>query len=243
VPPRLIEDLHAVIAEGGDVETPYGATEALPVASIRGREVVGETAALSRDGAGTCVGRPVPGNDVRVIEVDDGPIARWEDARVVADGEVGEICVRGPVVTREYHNLSEPTRLAKIQDADGSVWHRMGDLARLDEQGRLWFCGRKAERVETADGPLYTDQVESRFLTHPKVTRCALVGVGPRGEERPVLVVEAKREDPELGAELLALGGVTRVLFHPRFPVDVRHNAKIHRHTLKAWAEQQLGRA
>jgi acyl-coenzyme A synthetase/AMP-(fatty) acid ligase len=114
----------------------------------------------------------------------------------------------------------------------------MGDLGRFDAEGRLWFQGRKAERVETADGPLFTDQVEGRFLAHPKVGRCALVGVGARGSETPVLVVEG-RSDSALAEELMKLGGVERVLFHERFPVDVRHNAKIHRPTLKAWAEKQ----
>jgi len=239
VPPALIEGLREVIAPGGDVETPYGATEALPVATIAGREILGETAARSREGAGTCVGRPVGGIDVRIIGIDDGPIAARSDARECATGEVGEIAVRGAVVTRSYHNLPDATRGAKIADGD-DVWHRMGDVGYRDDQGRLWFCGRKAERVRTAEGTLFTDQIEGRAGAQPGVGRCALVGVGPAGQERPVLVVEGA-EDAALARELHDLAGVVAVLFHPRFPVDVRHNAKIHRRTLKAWAERRLG--
>lgn len=240
VPPALIDKLHRVIARGGDVHTPYGATEALPVASIAGREILDETAALSRAGRGTCVGRPVAGTEVRVVRIVDEPIARWSEDLVLPAGAVGEFCVRGPVVTRGYLNRPEADAAAKIEDG-GAVWHRMGDLGYFDEEGRLWFAGRKAERVRTAGGTLFTDLVEGQALADPRVARCALVGVGPEGSQRPLLVVEGG-EDASLAAELRRHLPVEAVLFHPRFPVDVRHNAKIHRHTLAAWAATRLGR-
>jgi acyl-CoA synthetase (AMP-forming)/AMP-acid ligase II len=238
VAPALVEDLRALLPEGADVHTPYGATEALPVASISGREVTAETARLSRSGRGTCVGRPAPGIELRIVAISDDPIPRWSSALELPSGEVGEICVKGPVVTRAYFGRDDATGAAKIEDGDG-VWHRMGDLGYLDEAGRLWFAGRKAERVRTAAGPAFTDFVEGRVAAHPRVARCALVGVGAAGVERPVLVVEG-REDASLARELQALAPVQAVLFHPRFPLDVRHNAKIHRLTLKRWAESRL---
>jgi hypothetical protein len=88
---------------------------------------------------------------------------------------------------------------------------------------------------------LFTDFVEGRAASHAGVGRCALVGVGAAGGERPVLVVEGE-EDPRLARELLAIAPVQAVLFHKRFPVDARHNAKIHRLTLKRWAESRLPR-
>jgi olefin beta-lactone synthetase len=187
------------------------------------------------------VGRPAPGIQVAIIRITDEPIGIWAEAELCPDGEVGELCVKGAVVTRAYDNHPEATRLAKIQDHD-SVWHRMGDLGYRDGEGRLWFCGRKSERLRTAAGPMFTDRIEGIFAAHPRVTRCALVGVGAPDKERPVLVVEG-RANVELARELAALGPVEAVLFHPRFPVDVRHNAKIHRRTLKAWAERKLGSA
>jgi acyl-CoA synthetase (AMP-forming)/AMP-acid ligase II len=237
VPPSLIRQLHGVIADGGDVHTPYGATEALPVATIAGREVVGETAAASREGRGTCVGRPVDGTTVRIIRIDDGPIPAWSDDLALPRGEVGEVCVKGPAATRGYLNRPEADRLAKIVEGD-TVWHRMGDLGYLDAQGRLWFAGRKAERVRTADRVLYTDLVEG-MASAEDAPRCALVGVGAPGAQRPVLVVEG-REDAALAARLRGRLPVEAVLFHPGFPVDVRHNAKIHRGVLAAWATSRL---
>jgi acyl-coenzyme A synthetase/AMP-(fatty) acid ligase len=130
-----------------------------------------------------------------------------------------------------------------------AVWHRMGDCGYLDATGRLWFCGRKAERVETAAGTLYTEPCEQVFRTHPRVTRCALIGLGPRGEQRPALVVEGKIADPKaLARELRALAlahprtaPINAFYFYPSFPVDVRHNAKIHRLTLATWATTAKG--
>jgi acyl-CoA synthetase (AMP-forming)/AMP-acid ligase II len=240
VPPDLIEALHRVIAEDGDVQTPYGATEALPVARISGREVVTETAPRTRGGAGPCVGRPASGIELAVIPTSDEPIGRWSDALRLPAGEVGELCVKGPVVTRGYLNRPEATAAARIADGD-AVWHRMGDLGSVDEQGRIWLAGRKAERVETAAGPLYTDRVEGVFGARDGVLRCALVGVGPRGRARPVLVVEGP-ESAATREAVLSRGLVEAVLFHPRLPVDVRHNAKIHRLALAEWAARRLGR-
>ena len=238
VPAALIEQLHGVLSAEGDVYTPYGATEALPVARAAGREVVGETAGATREGAGTCVGTPATGIEVAVIRIDDGPIPEWcEDLRL-PDGEVGELCVKGPVVTRSYLNRADADALAKIREGD-ALWHRMGDLGYRDGKGRIWFAGRKLERVETGAGPLFTDRVEGVFAAHPGVQRCALVGVGEPGRARPVLVVEG-REDAALAAQLRRRGIVEAILFHPRFPVDVRHNAKIHRHALRDWAARRL---
>ncbi len=241
VPPLLVEQLHQVI--GGDVETPYGATESLPVANITGREIVGETAAKTLAGAGTCVGRPAAHIDVRIIRITDAPIPEWSVELVVPDGEVGEICVKGPVVTHTYANRPEATAGAKIRQGD-ATWHRIGDLGYRDESGRIWFCGRKAERVRTTSGELYTDRVEgvTNGYAGPG-RRTALVGVGEPGEQRPVLIVEGKPDDA-LAKRLQAKAPmVEAVLFYDAFPVDVRHNAKIHRHTLAAWAAERVGTA
>ncbi|MEZ6188138.1 MAG: fatty acid CoA ligase family protein [Planctomycetota bacterium] len=252
VPESAHKDLRQVQGAGGLTHTPYGATEALPIASATGRELE-DTFARTREGHGTCVGRPVPGVEVRVIAVTDTPLETWRQVRQLPAGEVGELVVAGPVVTHSYHARPEATAAAKIKDGE-RIWHRMGDLGYQDAQGRLWFCGRKSQRVETPDGPRYTACVEAVFNQHPQVRRTALVGIGPRGDARPVLVVEALEGVPlgapadTLAREVLALGegkracaGVREILFHPGFPVDVRHNAKIRREVLAVWAAGRRG--
>lgn len=254
VPPSLIQACVDLLPPGGDVHTPYGATEALPVSSQGGRELLDRYRERTETGEGNCVGRPAPSVEVRVIEIEDGPIAEMTAARELPRGEIGELCVRGPVVTREYDADPEATALAKIADG-GGFWHRMGDLVRLDEDGCLWFHGRKSHRLRTAKGLLTPVPLENVFDRHPLVERSALVGVGAPGAERPYLVVEPKRGLKVRGArdrdrltnDILRTGlwfppclAVEGVLFRSDLPVDVRHNAKIKRGELKRWAEAQL---
>lgn len=225
--------------KSGRLHSPYGATEALPVSTVSADEI---DASSTR---GACVGRPVRGIDVRIIPISDQPIAILERGSGLPSGSVGEIIVRGPVVTKEYDALPEATAAAKIMDPDstGIVWHRMGDCGRLDDAGRLWFLGRKVERVETPSGTMFTEPCEQVFRVHPRARRCALVGV----RSEPALVVETTTRGAAdargLAAELrkLALGhdhtsALKTFYFREHLPVDVRHNAKIHRLALARWA-------
>ena len=253
VPARVLERFTGLLDPGVEIFTPYGATEALPVCSIGSREILEETRAATEQGQGVCIGRPVTGIRLAVIQISDQPIATWSEALAAAPGRIGEIVVQGPQVTAAYQNRPDLTALAKIRDAEtGGFWHRMGDLGYRDTQGRIWFCGRKNHRVVMADATLYTIPCEAIFNTHPQVSRSALVGVGEPGRQRPVLCVEpepaARRAAHNLlRQDLLAIGSrheITRpvrdILFHPGFPVDIRHNAKIFREKLAVWAEREL---
>jgi olefin beta-lactone synthetase len=175
VPRGLIERMHNVLNGDADVHTPYGATESLPVSSVSGREVVGLDVDATQ-GRGTCVGTVIPEIDLRFIRITDDPITTWSDDLLVADGEIGEMVVAGPVVTKEYYGLPRATALAKIIEGD-RVWHRMGDVGYRDAQGRIWFCGRKSHRVVPEGGTMFTDCCEPIFNEHPDVFRSALVGV------------------------------------------------------------------
>ena len=259
VPGRLHRQmLEHVLPRGGDVHVPYGATEALPIASFLGSEMLAETDDATRAGAGVCVGRPLREARIRIIATDDEPIESWDEATELPVGEKGEIVVRGPVVTPGYYGLPEKTRLAKVREGD-TICHRMGDLGYLDASGRLWFCGRKAHRVETEDRTLYSVCCEAVFNQHPHAARTALVGIGAdRTCQTPVIVVEPQpdhfprttRARAAFAAELreLAQGSeltrdISAFLFHQSFPVDIRHNAKIKRELLAAWAEARLARS
>ncbi|MBE5269209.1 MULTISPECIES: olefin beta-lactone synthetase [Stenotrophomonas] len=253
VPPDVVATIRGLLPAGAQFWTPYGATECLPVAVVEGHELE-RTRAATEGGAGTCVGNVVAPNEVRIIAIDDAPLADWSQVRVLATGEVGEITVAGPTATDSYFNRPQATAAAKIAEtlADGStrIVHRMGDVGYFDAQGRLWFCGRKTQRVETPHGPLYTEQVEPVFNTVQGVARTALVGVGLAGAQVPVLCVELQRgqsDSPALHEALRALAGarlpeagLQHFLVHPAFPVDIRHNAKIGREKLAVWASAEL---
>jgi acyl-CoA synthetase (AMP-forming)/AMP-acid ligase II len=254
VPPPVIADMKKTIADDGELFTPYGATESLPVASISGSEVLDETAAKTNAGAGTCVGRRFSGIDWQVIRPVDGPIVNIDDAEPLAVGEVGELIVRGVVVTTEYVSRTQYNATSKIRDAD-RFWHRMGDLGYFDESERFWFCGRKAHLVTTPSGPMYPVCCEAMFNIHPAVRRTALVGVGSVGQQRPVLVIEPEdysNANADQGRQLIeelskiALADpitekIETFLLSEALPVDIRHNSKIFREKLAIWAAEKLG--
>ena len=257
VPPEVVAGLLALLPEDARFWTPYGATECLPVALIEGRELVRLRPQIEQ-GAGTCVGRPVAPNEVRIIHITEDALHTWKQVREVPQGIVGEITVAGPTATDSYFNRDAQTRLAKIeetlQDNSKRIVHRMGDLGYFDKEGRLWFCGRKSQRVVVdRDLTLCTEQIEPVFNTHPDVLRTALVGVGNIGAQTPVLCVElkqgvAKSAWKRIEDELrhLANGAVLTarvehfVLYPNAFPVDIRHNAKIGREKLAAWAAKHV---
>ena len=270
VPHHVVATMRGLLPDDAQVWTPYGATECLPVAVIEGRELQSTREATER-GAGICVGRPVAPNLVRIIGIRDDAIADWSDALLVGQGVVGEITVAGPGVTDSYFNRNDATLLAKIREQPplppaGEGWgegasaasdgvrivHRMGDLGWVDGKGRLWFCGRKTQRVVTAHATLCTEQIEPIFNLHPAVRRTALVGIGRRGEQRPVLCVELQQktpraEWPRIEEELRHIAdgfvhasSIDAFLPHPGFPLDIRHNAKIGREQLALWAGKRL---
>jgi acyl-CoA synthetase (AMP-forming)/AMP-acid ligase II len=254
VPPKVVERFARMLPENARILTPYGASEALPVAVISSREILDETGARTDRGEGVCVGRPVPSIELDLIGVTDDPVATWTSDLQVAAGEIGEIVVKGPQVTTGYFEEPGHDELSKIRDPDGGLRHRMGDLGYRDDRGRLWFVGRKSQRVITSDGTLYTDQCEGVFNSHPAVFRSALVGVGEGSDRIPVICVELERppagiSKAELADELEAIARrfdhtrfIKHFLIHPGFPVDVRHNAKIGRRQLADWAAKKLRR-
>lgn len=251
--PELLQRLHKLLPEDAKIHTPYGATEALPVSDVTSDLILNYSLEKTAKGAGTCVGNAIPGNQVRIIKISDETIEEWKHATILPDGEIGEICVQGPTVTREYYQRPDATKTAKIPDADGGFWHRMGDTGYIDEKGYLWFCGRKAHRVVTKKGTLFTVRSEAILNQHPKVFRSSLVGVGEQGSKRPVIIIELEKEyrntDKEgLKEELLEMSRkdplteeIEDFLFQDEFPVDIRHNAKIFREKQSIWAAKELG--
>ncbi|WP_280392182.1 fatty acid CoA ligase family protein [Nocardia brasiliensis] len=254
VPDWCIAGLRAALTEDVRIFAGYGSTEALPMSLIESRELFDGLVERTHRGEGTCIGRPADRIDARIVAITDDAIPTWARAEELAgDLEqsrgIGELVVAGPNVSTHYYWPEAANRQGKIVDGD-RIWHRTGDLAWIDDAGRIWFCGRKSQRVVTADGPMFTVQVEQIFNTVAGVARTALVGVGTPGAQRPVLCIELKpdADGAAVGAALRARGAefdlsrpIADFLIHPGFPVDIRHNAKIGREQLAQWAGEQLG--
>jgi len=246
-----IAQFSTMLSDDAEIHTPYGATEAVPIISIKSKEILNETSKLSDKAFGTCIGRPINDIDIRIIKISDEPIDVWSDNLLVSPGDVGEIAVKGELVSRQYFDNHTANRLGKIKAGDDII-HRMGDVGWMDQKGRIWFCGRKNHRVITADATMYTIPCESLFNKHPRVYRSALVGVGPSGRQNPVMCIERQKSDHgkdknQLERELLQIAAdneltknIEQILFHSAFPVDIRHNSKIFREKLALWAEKKL---
>lgn len=254
VPANTVEKIRSLCQPEAKFWTPYGATECLPVAVIEGEQLQ-LTRVGTDQGFGTCIGWPLPENTVRLIKISDEAIPAWRDEYLVTDGEIGELTVFGPSSTDSYFHREHANTLSKISEtlADGTerIVHRMGDLAWRDTQGRLWFCGRKSQRLQTLQGLLGTENVEPIFNRHPAISRSALVGIGEYPQQVPVVCIERNPDnslsDQHLIADLTAMARTHRhtqhietFLIHPGFPVDIRHNAKIGREQLAVWAASQL---
>ena len=252
VPIRTIRRMQQSLYQDSEIHTPYGATECLPVSSISASELDDKMVDRIESGDGVCVGRPIEPNDVKIIKISDMAFNDLSETTEMPFGMPGEIVVTGPTCTDSYWQRDSATEMAKFSDQEGRIWHRMGDVGILDGQGRLWYCGRVSQRIDTGKEVLFADQCEAIFNQHPDLVRSAVVGVGARGRQMPVLCIEVKGKLSPVDTErvhfdLLQLAqafSITReirtVLFHPGFPVDIRHNSKIGREELAEWATKKM---
>ncbi len=243
-PIQLQENFRKILSADTDLFGIYGATEALPIAKVESREIFALKEKTAQ-GAGICLGKPVDGVTVRVIEITDEPIEHWQDSLEAKPNVVGEITVQGAAVTRLYIQREDANRLAKIQN-EKEIVHRMGDVGYFDEAGRLWYCGRKSHRVSTRTDVMFTEQIENIFNAHVLVYRTALVAV----DKEPVLWIELKKnvhaDQKRIENDLIKMASqhpqaskIKTFLFMKKFPTDVRHNSKIVREELTTLAEKR----
>ena len=252
-----IERFTQLLSDNVPVLTSYGATESLPLTKISSADLLA-TSHITDNGGGICVGSAVNGVELSIIAISEEVIAAWSEELALPVNTIGEIVVKGDMVSHQYYHRASATAQAKISDGD-SVRHRMGDLGYLDEAGLLWMCGRKAHRVETGTNSkrktLFSIPCERIFNTHSSVKRSALVAVTIYQKSVPLLCIEltdeAKQDENFDESALfsalkrLALAhkqtaAISHFLIHEDFPVDIRHNAKIFREKLAVWAQDEL---
>ena len=210
-----------------EMHTPYGMTEVLPVAdlSLQQREDVGE-------GSGVCVGRAVDGCNVKVVSIDGG-------ISELPIGVTGEIVVSAPWMSLGYNRLWLTQQNARFE-SDGFTWHRTGDVGHINGDGNLWIEGRVVHMIHTADGSMTPVPLEVACEKISGVKRAAAVGIGDKGVQQLVMVLETDqvKEDPapeQLAAQVReALAGldVVAIWETKKLPVDIRHNSKIDRTAL-----------
>jgi acyl-CoA synthetase (AMP-forming)/AMP-acid ligase II/pimeloyl-ACP methyl ester carboxylesterase len=226
--------------------TPYGMTEGLLMTDITLEGIRDAQLALGGPG-GVCVGRPAATTRVRISALDEAGDATGE----LSDDPfvTGEIVVSAPHVKDHYDSLWLTERESRRGAIAGERWHRTGDVGHIDEQGRLWVEGRMPHVIVTADGVVTPVGPEQRFESVFEVARAALVGIGPRGEQQLVAVIETVPAALRVSLAPPALASAVRasvdvaiaaVLVVPQLPTDIRHNSKIDRVRLGRWAASVL---
>lgn len=246
IPAHLLRRLRELMPRARAL-TPYGMTECLAVAAIdlEGIEEAGP-------GAGVCVGRPVPRAEVAIAALDANGVPGAEITE--EPGVTGEILVRAPHVRDRYLMLWGTT----AESMRFAGWHATGDVGHLDEAGRLWVEGRTAHVIATAQGPITPVLVEDAAESVPSVRRAGAAGVGPRGTQHAVVVLETEEgyrpgkatrprpADPALAEAVrravreTSRVDVVAVFTTAALPTDIRHNSKIDRAALARWAEATL---
>ena len=242
VPLSLLQELREVLP-AAEAHTPYGMTEALPVTDVTAAEI----AAAGADD-GVCVGRPLPGVEVRLSPLSatgeaDGPLTG-------ESGTTGEVCVRAAHVKDRYDALWATERASSREPG----WHRTGDVGHTDADGRLWIEGRLPHVVTTAAGPVTPVGLEQRVEALGSVSAAAAVGVGPAGAQVVVLVVvpasaprgaQLRLAAPGLADAVRHAAGreVAAVLVTGRLPVDIRHQSKVDRREVARRAARVLAGA
>lgn len=241
--------LHALqdLLPGASTHTPYGMTEALPVATLDPTTLDPADPANQQDGV--CVGAPLPRVTVQVAPLD--PLGTPSEELTGTPGVLGEITVRAAHTKERYDRLWGTQRASERP----AGWHRTGDVGHLDDTGRLWVQGRLSHVLTTPLGPLPPYAVEHRVEQVPGVGQAAVVGVGPRGTQQVVVVVVPRGATPgglgrhtdttvppEVAAAVRAAAGipVAAVLRRDWVPVDIRHAAKVDRTELARWATTLL---
>ncbi len=248
--PSQIEHIASHLSEDAEVHALYCTGDAAPITWIDNKEIHEDTKELSEKGFGNCIGRPVVKNNVNLIKITDDPIEQWSEDLVVSRGDTGEIVVKLGLVSDNECSIPEQNTLDKIHEAD-NVWLRTGDLGWMDKGDRIWYCGKKHQRIITQNATLFTIPCETIFNTHKSVSQSTIVGVGPIGGKKPVICVELEKENmlskEEIEEELLALAKkyiitkhIDTVLFPISMPMHNEHSLDPVREKLTAWAEKQL---
>ncbi|MGC3020507.1 alpha/beta fold hydrolase [Brevibacterium sp. FAM 24630] len=249
--PLELMDAIAEVFPNASIHSPYGMTEGLLLTDID-RSGVAEADATG--GLGVCVGSPIDGVELALAPID----ATGDSAEELLEGDaarnrLGEFVVSAAHIKSGYDNLWRTTADSARDDLHGLTWHRTNDIGHIDEAGRVWLEGRLQHVVTTPRGPVGPGGLEALIDTDAEVSRSAVVGIGPDGTQALVAVLDAEGTalapglaplelTARLREQVLDVSGqdLTAVLVAPEFPTDIRHNSKIDRSRLAAWADSVL---
>ena len=235
-----------LIHKSGNIFITYGATESLPVTSIEGREVIKYAEQKSIQGHGTCIGKAISSiNDIAITKYEEIENHDFNKKEILSYNNIGEIIISGPIVSPQYYGLDKK---GKVFQDKKKLWHYIGDMVYIDQNKYYWIGGRKEDIFFYQEQAYYPILIENIFNAHHKVFRSALIQIN----EKPIIIIELNDKCDyqawiNIKQELLALGAlyaisqsITEFHFYKKFPVDIRHNAKIKRDILRQIFRKKL---
>ncbi|WP_127716971.1 AMP-binding protein [Halobacteriovorax sp. HLS] len=233
------------VAPNAEILVLYGSTEVEPIAHISAKEMI-EIKSVTEDDPelvdeGVNVGHLDGGLQYKFIKISKGTVSVNSDSDfesiTLKDGEVGELIVSGEHVCRDYYNNEEAFSRAKILDHNGIVWHRTGDLGKLDDQKNLWLVGRVHNAIIRSEQYLFPVRAEIVLKKLPFTKYCAYLGVEDQElGEKTVCVVAPREEnsltDSQMISEIERIMKknsiiVDKVIIFSDIPMDARHHSKV----------------
>jgi acyl-CoA synthetase (AMP-forming)/AMP-acid ligase II len=217
----------------------YGSTEAEPIAHLTGKEMLDwlDSESGFAEEKGVCVGHISTQVDLQLIRIAHDPVilgdTGWKDW-LVHQGDPGEIIVAGEHVSVDYYQNEQAFHENKIRE-NTRIWHRTGDVGRIDSAGRLWLIGRVHNAIRRAGKLLFPVEPEQRMQGIQGIQNAAYVGLPCEEKTEQACVAwiaepEANTQSVEsairqvLGQKNLPLDQVIRV---EKIPLDPRHNSKV----------------
>ncbi len=235
------------VVPNASIKVLYGSTEVEPIAQIDDKTILAVKSREDTDSEwvdnGVLVGKIVPGLDYKIIRIDRNPIQvnskeEFEKLKVPFD-EVGELIVTGEHVCQKYYKNEDAFKRAKIVDTSGTIWHRTGDLVRIDDNGNFWIVGRVHNVVNRNGKYLFPVRAEALLKRLPFVFTGAYLGMPDTnlGEKAIVVVVvkEKLQQDEDMTQyrskiqEVFSKNNipVDEIIFLDQIPMDPRHHSKV----------------
>ena len=202
---------------GCDVEIVYGSTEAEPIASISTQELLNFEGDVKD---GLYVGKPIDDINIKIIKPSDD--VEYFESMWLETGAIGEICVEGKHVLKEYYNCEKAQKFAKI-NCNGQIWHRTGDAGYLDKDGNLFLMGRVKNRFQHNGKEVYVFPIENALLEINGIE----IGTVLKINDKIIIAVETKISKGKLEQELRNRNFEFDKLIITKIPRDPRHNSKI----------------
>ncbi len=199
----------------------YGSTEAEPISHTDMEEFI------KSEGRGLLLGKTIDVLQTKIIKTENNPLVD----NVVEKGEVGEIILAGPHVIKEYIDNHPANKTLKLKSKDGVVWHRIGDLAYMDNENNLWLVGRISDQIDSSTGKIPCYDLEEELLTLFG-NKCAFI------DKNKTLFIEGemtKKLENDL-VQYLSVKNLHdfKVHFLKKLPVDQRHFSRVDRSFLRS---------